>query len=199
MAKLVNWHTFERKIKEKRILLFSAIDICRLFGATKTTVNLLLHRYEKKGFIVRVKRGLYLLPDASPPDLFIANMLCEPSYVSLECALSYHRVIPETVYEITSVTPNSTRRFETLGKIFSYRSIKKSAFTGYKTEQEKGFGFHVADPEKAFVDANYFRLWDGGNPISRFDREKIDLKKALHYARLFNTAQLEEIIQSALQ
>ena len=190
MAKLVNWHTFERKIKEKRILLFSAIDICRLFGATKTTVNLLLHRYEKKGFIVRVKRGLYLLPDASPPDLFIANML---RY--LGSLVEY----PRTVYEITSVTPNSTRRFETLGKIFSYRSIKKSAFTGYKTEQEKGFGFHVADPEKAFVDANYFRLWDGGNPISRFDREKIDLKKALHYARLFNTAQLEEIIQSALQ
>ncbi len=140
-----------------------------------------------------------MLPDALPPDCFIANKICEPSYVSLECALSYHRVIPETVYEITSVTPKSTRRFETSEKIYSYRSIKKVAFTGYRTEKQNGFGFYVADPEKAFVDANYFRLQDSLNPLSRFDKKKINLKRALRYAKLFKNKKLEKIIETTLR
>ncbi len=199
MAKLVNWREFERKLKDKRLLLFSATDICRLFGATKVAATFLLHRYSKKGFIVRVKRGLYVFPDALPPELFIANKMYKPSYVSLEFALSYHRVIPETVYEMTSVTTKSTRRFETLGKIYSYRRVKIAAFTGYITEKQKGFSFFVADPEKAFVDTNYFRMFDGLKPISRFDKEKINPEKALRYAKLFSNPKLIGIIKTTLQ
>ncbi len=76
-----------------------------------------------------MKRGLYAFPDALPPDLYVANKLYEPSYISLEFALSYHGIIPETVYEITSVTTKSTRRFEAMGKVFTYRRIKREAFT----------------------------------------------------------------------
>lgn len=196
MAKLVNWRELERKIKEKKLLLFSPADIRRLFGVTRVAVTFLLHRYCKKGFILRVKRGLYALPDALPPENFIANKMVEPSYVSLECALSYHRVIPETVYEITSVTTKSTRRFETLGRIYSYRSVKREAFTGYRMEKQKGFGFQIADPEKAFVDASYFRIRDGLEPVSRFDKEKINPGKALGYAKLFGNAKLAGILKS---
>ena len=122
MAKLVNWHDFEQKIREKSLLLFSTIDICRLFGSSKVAASFLLHRYSKKGFIIRLKRNLYALPGALPPEPFIANRMVSPSYVSLEFALSYHQIIPETVYEITSVTTKSTRRFEALGKGI-YRSL----------------------------------------------------------------------------
>lgn len=199
MAKLVNWHEFNRIIKGKKLLLFSAADVCRLFGTTRVATTFLLHRYSQRGFIVRVKRGLYALPDALPPDFLIANKIYKPSYLSLEFALSYHRIIPETVYEMTSVTTKSTRRFETLGKNYSYRSIKEEAYTGYTIEKQQGFGFLVADPEKAFVDANYFRMVDGLKPISRFDQEKIDPKKALRYARLFGNAKLIGVIKNALQ
>jgi len=199
MAKLVNWHNFNKQIKEKKIPLFSSIDICRLFGSSKVAASFLLHRYTKKGFIVRVKQGIYAFPDALPSDLYIANKLYEPSYVSLEFALSYHGVIPENVYEITSVTPKSTRRFETLGKIYSYRRIKKQAFTGYTTEKQKGTSFFIADAEKAFVDANYFRLLDKLKPLSRFDKEKINPTKALRYASLFGNKKLTSIIITTLK
>lgn len=199
MAKLVNWYEFNRKLKDKKVLLFSIIDVCRLFGVSKIAASFLLHRYAAKGYIVRVKRGLYAFPDALPPDLFLANKIYEPSYVSLEFALSYHRIIPESVYEITSVTTKATRRFEKLGKIYSYRHVKKAAFAGYTTEKQKGFSFLIADPEKAFVDSNYFRMLGGMKPISRYNKEKINPAKALRYASLLGNKKLISIIKRTLQ
>ena len=148
---------------------------------------------------MQVKRGLYVFPDALPPDVYIANKLYSPSYISLEFALSYHGVIPETVYEITSVTTKATRRFETLGKIFSFHKIKKAAYTGYSVQKQNGISFYIADAEKAFVDANYLRLMNRQKPISRFNKDKINPEKALLYAKLFNNAKLIGIIKSTLK
>lgn len=198
MAKLMNWNWFEKALKERKILLFSALDIQRLFGTTKIATTFLLHRYAKKSLIMRLKRGLYVFPDALPSKPFIANKLYEPSYLSLDFALSYHRIIPENVYEMTSITSKATRTFETLGQIYSYRCIKKNAFTGYAVEKQKGYSFFMADAEKAFVDAHYFRMIDGLKPMERLDRKKINRKKALNYAKLFDNPRLVTIIKTLL-
>lgn len=186
-------------MKDKMILLFSATDIRRLFGVSAIAAGFLVHRYSAKGYIVRVKRGLYAFPDALPPDLYLANKIYAPSYISLDFALSYHRVIPENVYEITSVTTKATRRFETLGKIYSYRRIKKNAYAGYSTETQKGFSFQIADPEKAFVDANYFRMRSGQKPISRYDKTKINPAKAIRYATGIGNKKFIGIITQTLK
>jgi predicted transcriptional regulator of viral defense system len=195
----MKWQEFEREIRKKNIKLFTALDVQRFLLRSPIAVRFLLHRLKKQGQIQRVKRGLYKLMDEPVSDLFLANMIYEPSYVSLELALSYHRVIPETVYQITSVTPKLTRRFETLGKIYSYRHIKKSAYTGYITVKQRGISFIIADPEKAFVDLNYFRLLKGLKPVSRFDKSKIDRAKAMRYATLFGSPKLMGIIKRTLK
>ncbi len=199
MVKLVNQTKFAAKIKGKRIPIFTVREVQQLFGLSKGTAVKLLHRYTKNGFTVRLKRGLYAFPDALPPDLFIANKLYEPSYISLQFALSYHGVIPETVYEITSVTTKATRRFEVGGKIYTYRRIKRQSFTGYQTERQAGISFLIAEPEKAFVDLLYFRLYSGRKPLSRFNKGKIDAAKALRYAELFGNSKLTGIIKTTLR
>lgn len=199
MVKLVNQTIFAAKIKEKKLPVFTAADIRVLFGLSEGATAKLLHRYASREFIVRIKRGLYMLADASLPELFIAGKLYEPSYVSREFALSYHRVIPETVYEITSVTPKTTRRFEKLGKVYSYRKIKEIAFAGYEIAKQNGLGFRIADAEKAFVDANYFRLRDGLVPLSRYNKEKINSAKAVRYASLFDNQKFISIIKTTLK
>lgn len=199
MAKLVNWAVFERKLKEKKLLIFTPLDIRRIFSVSKVAANFLLHRYTQRKLLIRLKRGLYALYDADIPDFYLANKLYEPSYISLEFALSYHRVIPETVYEITSVTTKATRRFKALGKIFSYRRIKKEAFTGYFIGKQRGLTFIIAEPEKAFVDLTYLRVLSNKKPISRFDKEKINPAKALRYAKLFNNNKLISIIKTTLR
>jgi len=199
MAKLVNWYLFERKIKEKGLIIFSPLDIRRIFGVSKVAATFLVHRYAKKGFIKRLKRSIYALNDVSVPDIYLANKLYEPSYVSLEFALSFHRVIPETVYEITSVSTKPTRQFNALGKTFSYHRIKKEIFTGYSVYRQGNAGGLIADPEKAFVDLTYLRLRKKKQLLSRFDKKRINQAKALRYAQLFNNGKLISVMKTALR
>lgn len=195
----MKWAEFEREIRKKNIKLFTPLDIQRFLGRSNIAVRFLVHRLKKQGHIQRVKRGLYKLTDEQISELYLANKIYEPSYISLELALSYHRVIPETVYEITSITPKTTRRFEALGLVFSYRRLKKAAFVGYTMGKQRGAKFLIADPEKAFVDLNYFRLLDGLQPVSRFDKSRINPVKALRYAALFGNRKLSSIIKTTLQ
>lgn len=199
MANKVNWNQFEQKLKGKRLLLFSPLDVMRALGVSKTSATFLVHRYAKKGFIHRMKQGLYAFPDALPPDLYIANKLYEPSYISLEFALSYHGVIPETVYEITSVTTKSTRRFHAAGKAFTYRRIKRAGFTGYTLKRQREFSYQIADPEKAFVDLAYLRRHAHAEPLRRFRKEKLNVGKAVRYAHLFGDSALVGFVARALQ
>jgi hypothetical protein len=81
----------------------------------------------KNGELISLRRGLYIpgpKSDIEKPEPFlIANHLYGPSYVSLESALSYWGLIPERVYEITSVTLKSKKIYNTpIGK-FSYQFL----------------------------------------------------------------------------
>jgi predicted transcriptional regulator of viral defense system len=195
----MKWIDFEREIKRKGIKIFTPLDVQRFLGRTKIATRFLIHRLKKNGYITSVKRGLYKLSDEQIPDLYLANKIYAPSYVSLEFALSYHGVIPETVYEITSITTKTTRRFETLGKVFSYHRIKKEAFTGYISVRQDGFNYLIAEPEKAFVDYIYLRIISGKKPLRRFNKEKVNSSKALRYAKLFNNYKLTSIIKTTLR
>ena len=194
----MKWLNFEQEIQRKHIKLFTPLDVQRFLGRSKVAVRFLILRLKKSGRIVSLKRGLYALADEQIPDLYVANKLYAPSYISLEFALSYHGVIPETVYEITSVTTKATRRFQVLGKIFSYHKIKIPAYTGYALHKERGVNFYIADAEKAFVDTHYLRLMHHQKPITRFKKEAINPSKALRYATLFSSPTLVSMMRTLL-
>lgn len=195
----MKWDDFSSKMRGKQVQVFTPLDIRRTVGGSKTSVAFLVHRWKEAGKIVSLKKELYAFPDAHLPEPYIANKLYEPSYVSLEFALSYHRVIPENVYTITSVTTRPTREFRAMGKLYAYRTMKREAFTGYATVRRGGFSFNIADPEKAFVDANYYRYLAGNSPLRRFDKEKLRNVRAVRYARLFKIKKFTSIIIATLQ
>ncbi|WP_426092392.1 hypothetical protein [Flavobacterium sp. DSR3-2] len=66
----------------------------------------------KGGELIPLKKGLYISgvkTDLTGPEPFlIANHLWGPSYVSLESAMSYWGIIPERVYEVSSITIKDT-------------------------------------------------------------------------------------------
>jgi predicted transcriptional regulator of viral defense system len=122
----------QQKLHEGGFKLFSKLEFRRLLGISKVAAQKLLERYTKRGVLVRLKGGLYVLKNNYPSLYLIANRLYSPSYVSLETALSFYRLIPETVYAITCATTKVTRQFIAGGANFKYHKIKKSAFTGYR-------------------------------------------------------------------
>lgn len=177
-------------MKKKGIKIFTPLEVQRFLRRSKIATRFLVHRLKKQEIIIRLKNGLYAFPDERISDLYIANKLCEPSYISLEFALSYYGIIPETVYTITSVTPRGTKNFTALDKIFTYRHVKKNVFNGYTTKTDSGFTFLIAEPEKALVDLIYFRLRRKMKTLDRIKIQKLDRKKVIQYATAFQEPRL---------
>jgi predicted transcriptional regulator of viral defense system len=116
---------------------------------------------KKKGILTTLKSGVYIYNPLHNNTLLskeiIANVLLGPSYVSLDFALWFHGLIPESVHEVTSVTTKRSKSFETPFGIFSYKQIKKEFFNvGLEIKTSKSGNFIIASKEKALCDKVYF-------------------------------------------
>ncbi|MBI3291837.1 MAG: hypothetical protein HYZ73_03375 [Elusimicrobia bacterium] len=128
-----------------------------------------LSRWATQGKLIRLKRGLYTLPDEERPSalslLWLADKLYSPSYISLEYALGHYGLIPEAVGEVTCVTTLKTQTIRNIFGGFSYHTIKRPWFFGFKARRTPdGVTYWMADPEKALLDFFYFSLPPGRPP-----------------------------------
>ena len=111
-----------------------------------------------QGVLVPLKRGLYVIgPNWRQMPLclpLIANRLYGPSCVSLDYALSWHGLIPERVYEVTSVCLRRGRLFENPVGRFSYVTLPAALFPiGVQQQQAaQTQQFLIAGPTKALCD-----------------------------------------------
>jgi len=112
---------------------------------------------EKSDKIIRLKKGLYVVSAKVSEKLLsmelIANHIYGPSYVSMESALRYYGLIPESVFTTRSITTKHSRIFvNTLGK-FEYLQCPKAYFSiGISQEIKGNTAFLIASPEKALCD-----------------------------------------------
>ena len=131
----------------------------------------------------------------------IANLLCKPSYISLESAFDYYGLIPEATFSTTSVTTKKTSHYENDRGNFTYRSIKNSLFFGYKTLYTNHQPLLMAELEKAILD--YLYLHPEIQTVAdmealRFSTEVlagIEWQKFTPYLSLFKSRALEKRVQ----
>ena len=117
-----------------------------------------ISEWVKKGYIKIIINRHYYFCDKSFSEtelFFISNKLLEPSYISLESALSYYGFIPEGVFSITAVSSKRKIKFETPLSFFTYNKIKPSMFFGYKLIKPAENEIKMAEPEKAIIDYLY--------------------------------------------
>lgn len=113
----------------------------------------------KMGILQPVKRGLYVAGPAlgvnrRPEPFLIANLICGPSYVSVESALAHHGLIPERVFVVASMTTKLSRAFTTPIGRYTYTKLSVPYYSkGVRMEQvaENQVAL-VASPEKALCD-----------------------------------------------
>jgi len=128
----------------------------------------ILHEYDrpndkiseliKNQELISIRRGLYIpgpkidLP--SPNNFLIANHLRGPSYISLESALSFWGMIPERVFEISSVTLKSSKNHKTAVGRFSFQHLNSPyySFGIERIEIEHKQFVLIASKEKALCD-----------------------------------------------
>jgi predicted transcriptional regulator of viral defense system len=165
------------------------INVSNLEGLKSSGFSLRdnINKWVKKGYLYRLKNNLYALNDndrkAGLSRIFIANCLYSPSYVSLEYALFHYGMIPEMVYELTSVSTAKTTVFKNYFGVFSYSTIKKELFFGFVSERDEyGMPVIIANPEKALLDFIYLRFYrrNGQMTIRDFiDKNRIQNFKTL--------------------
>lgn len=183
-------------LEKNGLYIFSFEDI-RSFYSNESSANLKrsILRWKNKGLLCALKRGLYELTyprDFTIPDMYIANKLYNPSYISLETALSYYSIILDVSMAVTSISTKPTRRFKNKHGLFIYHTIQTKAFTGYYVEKNGAFNILIAEPEKALIDYLYFKTYRNKqfNPAEeRWDKGIIShlrRKKLTKYASLYN-------------
>ncbi len=176
-----------KKLREMKKTVFTPQDMIMMFGATKRAVNGFLSYNSKNNRIIKLKKSLYVLKDEYASLYLIANKAYSPSYISFETALSYHHLIPETVYSITSATTKTSRDW-VIGEVYYlYRTIKQSAYFGYEIKFAEDNQIRMATPEKALADYLYFiylgkiKTWN-----DRLDTTLVNKKKLKEYLLLFS-------------
>lgn len=96
------------------------LDLLKEYKRPNDKINELV----KSGQLTTIKKGLYIPGPKTnmvkPEPFLVANHLWGPSYVSLETALAYWGLIPERVYEISSITIKTTKTYKTPIGRFSY-------------------------------------------------------------------------------
>ena len=111
-----------------------------------------------QGILVQLRRGLYmtspLVSTITPEPFLIANHLYGPSYISLESALFHWGLIPERVFEISSVTTKVSKRFVVNNVVYSFTHLPIAYYPlGIQslslTETQTVL---IASPEKALCD-----------------------------------------------
>ncbi|HBR15698.1 MAG TPA: hypothetical protein DD723_09225 [Candidatus Omnitrophica bacterium] len=158
-----------------------------------SVIKVQISRWEKSGKLIQLKRGIYLLAEPyrkiKSSGFYIAGVLKNPSYISLEKALEYHGLIPESVAVYTSVTTKRPTRFQTPAGIYDYRHVKPDLFWGYTSFVLNGQTAFMATPEKALLD--FFYLRPGVVSLEYLDElrlqhvENINQKKLAEYALRF--------------
>lgn len=124
---------------------------------------LMIHRGIQAGEVLRLRPGLFVLGapyrKSEPHPFVVASALHAPSHVSLESALAHHGLIPEAIYQVSSVTFGRSREFITPLGVFSFRRVPARApRAGVEAVEvaRNGWAF-VASPLRAIADVVYLR------------------------------------------
>ncbi|MDY7031972.1 MAG: hypothetical protein SVY10_08695 [Thermodesulfobacteriota bacterium] len=115
-------------------------------------------RLIRSGAVIRVKKGLYVFGaqyTVGPISKeVLANLIYGPSYISLEYALMFHGMIPESVKQVTSMTSKKNKTFSTpVGNfVYSYLHPEKYPVGIIQYEIDPLRHILIASREKAVSD-----------------------------------------------
>lgn len=157
--------------------------------------------WQRQGWLVQVARGFYMFPglEGEPGMLWwLANRLYRPSYISLQSAMWHYGFIPEGVFTTTSITTRKTRLHPYREWTFSYRTLARHLYFGYRIEAIGQRNLLVAEPEKALLD--FFYLEPGYNTPEkvaglRLDamaiQQQVSWERMAEYASAYRSPALE--------
>ncbi|MDO8619499.1 MAG: hypothetical protein Q7R49_06205 [Candidatus Daviesbacteria bacterium] len=169
-------------------------------GESKQRISLL----SKRGWLVRIKRGLYIvitdiatLGFSDISELIISQTLNKDSYISFENALQYYSMFDQMLSSVEAVTDKRARNYQVQDKSYRFSHIKKTLYFGFTTVTIEGREVKMAEKEKALLDMLYFRgsSYTVDLVLEKLSdyKEDIDFEKLKNYAKKFGLSMIREI------
>ncbi len=181
-------------LQAKELSLLTLNDFSKLFNIdNRQTLYKKIARLEKAQIIQKLIKGKYRFLFQPADDFTLANFIYQPSYISLESALSFYGIITGFPYRITSISIKPTKLIEVGQKEYIYSQIEKSLFWGYT----KLDNFLIAEKEKALLDYIYFGIKGLRNlSFDEMDFSEIDKNKLTGYTKKINNRRVTKVIKS---
>lgn len=140
-------------------------ETLRQLEADDDRLNFNIKTWLKKGKIIALKKGLYVLKERWERETdkdgyleYVANQLYQPSYLSGEYVMSKYGLLTEAVFGITSMTTKTTKAFTNILGNFNYYSLSPAFFLGYEVGKNGAFPVAMAKKSKAVFDFLYLRF-----------------------------------------
>ena len=170
-----------------KLNLFTILDIKKYFPEeSEALLKIQLSRFRSKGYISKIKRGLYCFDPRAVEEFELAGKLYYPSYISLESALNYYGMIPDIPQSVTCLSLTNTKKMSNQFGTFHYIKIKPELFWGYQSKgvTDKGDNFLIAEKPKALLDFFYIRKIRNIQDL-RLDLTDFDFDIYRKYMKLF--------------
>jgi predicted transcriptional regulator of viral defense system len=174
-----------KDLEERKVTIFSSQIFAKIFSTTASRAVIFLSDNTKRGYFIRIKKGIYSPTNFQPSPLELANILYKPSYISLEIALSFYHIIPETVYSITSITTKHSKETTVQKQIFTYSRLPRNLYFGYEYIKVGNKKVVIATKEKAFLDYLYFIARGQKTLNKRLNLENLEKDKLSRYSKIF--------------
>jgi len=155
----MRWDALLKEFSDRPLFHSSML---RIFNDAPVHIEVQLSRWSRAGKLCRIRRGWYLIEkpyrarDVS--EAVIANTVVEPSYLSLEWALGFYGLIPEAIFNPTSITTGRGIGFTAKDRGYFYHHVQPAFFAGYEKVERGGDVFIIAGPEKALLDKMYIAM-----------------------------------------
>ena len=184
-----------RRLSSKSIPLFSLDELGGILGVgNRQSLYKRIDRLTNAKILEKLIKGKYYFSLNKVNDFTMANFLYQPSYISLQSALSFHSIMTGFSYQITSISVKKPKNFIIDKKDFIYSKITPKLFWGWEKKED----FLIAKPEKALLDYVYF----ASKGLTSLDWEEIDISKLdkkllLMWAQKYNNTVAKEIKKHA--
>ncbi len=157
----------ELDILEKLLLehgnVVDTSSIYKKIGKRRQEAKNIISKLVKKGWLIRIKRGVFIISDISSrgsiqiSQLAIAQIIDNKSYISFEGALQYYGLFDQYLKTITSVGLNRSYYKQVANWVFKYIKVKKKLYSDFNEFNIDGQLVKIATLEKALLDFLEYR------------------------------------------
>lgn len=125
---------------------------------THKQTEYLITTLTKQGWLMRIKKGLYVISDLSTRGFLslspyvVANLLAKDSYVSFESALHYHEMFDQLANKIISVSLKMHKTVQLQNAEYVFVKTKTNYCFGWQEVTIDNKTVRIATAEKALID-----------------------------------------------